>query len=680
MSPDPALTTDPSLEVDEEYGASLSLRARILDTLGDAVIATNRYGRIIYWNAAAERLYGWTAEEVLGSDLLDVTAADQLPTRAAILMASILRGRDWSGEILVRDRSGRLFPVAATGSALRDHRGEPTGIVTVSRDSSRHRQAKEALQDSEERLELVRKAVSSVVWELDVDTGRVHWSETFADAFGYRPDEVGETTEWWLERVHADDRGRVEAGFRDFLSDRRRFWTDDYRFRRGDGTFADVFDRAYASPATGGERRRIAGSMVDLTERRRLMDEQRLLSQASMILDLSMDYQATLPTLARLIVNDFAEMCVVRVRAGAGQPDSVAAAHRHPRAQPALDELARITDGEIPAVRPLSVLAAGESLLIPSVPAALGSAVLPGPVRALVEELGPDSALLLPIRTRGETVGTLALARTAGVRAFDDDARRTAEELSRRIGRAVDHARLFESAQLAHRAKSDFLAVISHELRTPLTAVLGYADLLDQEITGPLNRRQKEQVGRIKASSDRLHRLIESILAYVRLESADERPQPRTVDVAQLLDRVDEIVAPRAAQEAVDYRIERDQAPHRLTTDPDHVLQVLLPLLTNALKFSRAGGRVRLRVSGCEDGVLFDVIDTGPGIPEEHRPYIFNVFWQAEPPSTRRAGGAGLGLSVARRVARLLGGDVVLAASSSEGSTFRLRLPADTAG
>lgn len=669
---DPALAERREHRLDE-----LDLRSRIADAVGEAIIVTNRYGRIIYWNGAAQRLYGWTSEEVLGSDLLDVTAADRLPSTLRPLVAGILRGDPWSGQLLVRDRAGRIFPVEATGTALLDDGGEPIGIVTASRDVSRHHDAQEALRDSELRLQLVRRASASVIWEFDPDSDRVHWSDTLGEVFGYAQQEVEATRSWWLERVHPEDRARVEAAFEEFVTDRRRFWTDEYRFRRGDGTYADVFDRAYASPEREGKQYRMAGAMVDLSERRRLMDEQRLLSQASMILDLSMDYESTLPTVARLVVNELAELCVVKVDAAGGLPEFVSAIHRAPEEQAGLDELAEVLARGLP--RNLEAMQT-TSLLLATLPEGwLEAPELPQGARQRLRELRPASVILLPLSARSERLGILALARTDGMQPFDERVMHTVEELGRRIGSAIDNARLFQSARLANQAKSDFLAVISHELRTPLTAVLGYADLLAQEISGPLNERQKQQVTRIRAGTDRLHRLLESILAYVRLETTSEKPQVRTVVLDELLDRVVEIVAPRASQEGVRFRLESEHRPHEIRTDPDRLLQILLALLTNALKFVRKGDEVRLRVSSTPDSLLLDVIDTGPGIPDEHQGYVFNVFWQVEQPSTRRAGGAGLGLSVARRNARLLDGDVILADSSPAGTTFRVRLPVEPA-
>jgi PAS domain S-box-containing protein len=659
-------------------GVDLGLKASFLDSLGEAVIGTDARGRIVYWNDASTRMYGWSAEEVIGSHILDITPAEEMRESAARILGALRRGESWSGELLTRHRDGTEFPVIVTNSPVLDGDGELVGVVGISRDISGQREAETALRTSEERLHLVRRAAQSVIWEMDTATGKVEWSSALGDVFGYDPAEIEPTIDWWLRQVHPDDRAWLGPAFDSFLTDEQQFWTQEYRFRRADGSYADVFDRAYATPDAGGEKVRIAGAMIDLTERRRLQDERRLLAQAGMILDLSMDYEATLPTLARLVTNVMADVCLIHLMPAAHVHPFTASAHADPAQQTTLEDVASQLSAT-PAESSITgrVIREREPVLLSNVPRELHeNPGVPGPLRDLVLQLGPTSLMVLPVQGRLDVLGFMILGNTGMRSPYDQSDLRMAEELARRIGTAIDHARLYEAEQLANRAKADFLAVMSHELRTPLTAVLGYADLLAGEVSGSLNERQKAQVQRIRAGTDRLHRLIESILMYVRLETGTERPGRSRVHLGDMLERVREIVEPRASEEALEFRIETGDVPDHISTDPDRFLQVLLALLTNALKFSREGTIV-LRAERRDGHLVMDVSDSGHGIPEEHQPYVFNAFWQVEQPSTRRAGGAGLGLSVARRLARLLDGDVTIADSSPSGTTFRFRLPLD---
>jgi signal transduction histidine kinase len=481
---------------------------------------------------------------------------------------------------------------------------------------------------------------------------------------------------WWESRIHPDDRERVVEELWDHLSSGRRFYTREYRFRTADGSYATVFDRGHVAFGEDGRPTRVVGTLIDLTERRRHQENRRLLAQTGMILHLSLDYEATLPGIAQLLVHGFAGCALLHIGPHHGAPAFLTAAHADPRQQATLEGLGPLLDGGPPPGSPIArVMRTAESLLITEFdPGVLSDESLPPELRAVLSDLDPESAMVVAITARQAGLGFLALARFRGAPRFDADDLHVAEELARRIGIAVDHARLVHSAALANRAKSDFLAVVNHELRTPLTAVQGYADLLAAEIAGPLTEDQKRQVAGIRSGSDRLLRLIEGILLFARLETGDERPHFDRVALGPLLEQVAALVRPQAAEKGLEFRLEVGDLPAVCCTDTNKLLQILLSLLTNAIKFSERGA-VTLSAAARDDQVVFDVADTGTGIAEEHLPHVFNAFWQAEQPATRRAGGAGLGLSVARRLARLLDGDVFAAATSPRGTTFRVLLP-----
>lgn len=659
----------------EPHG-ELSLRAAILDALGESVVAADGEGRVIYWNAAAESLYGWGRDEAIGAKLTTLLPAEGFRGNAIPIIRQLRAGRVWSGEFFVRHRSGRAFPIQVTTSPVRDPAGRIIGMVGVGWDLSAQRNTERALRESEQRLELVHRATVSVIWEWDLRSQQMRWNDAIADSFGYTRAEVEETVTWWEDRIHPDDRDRVTGGLWETLSEGRRFWTDEYRFRTGDGTYATIFDRAYVATDETGRALRVVGTMLDLTERRRSREAAQLLSQAGMLLDLSMDYESTLPGIARLAVSTVAETCVLLL-GGPGVIEHVVSHATKPVDETVLQRIcSRIRAGTAFDTLIDRVLTTGEPIHLTRIPADLRwmEGLDPG-TRAALDDMDVASVVLAPMVARGSTVGVVALGRSSEAPRLNEEDLRVAEELGRRIGVAVDNARLFHTAELANRAKSDFLSVVSHELRTPLTAVLGYSDLLEAEISGTLNETQKKQVARIRAGSDRLLRVIEGILAYTRLETGRERLQLERKPLLPILDSVAEMIRPQALERGIGFIEDRSEAPETASVDVVKLTQVLLSLLTNAVKFSGVGD-VGLRVSAEDQDLLFDVSDSGPGISAEHIPHVFNPFWQAEQPEIRRAGGAGLGLSVARELARLMRGDVTVLDTSPQGTTFRLRIPA----
>ncbi|MET0396210.1 MAG: GAF domain-containing sensor histidine kinase, partial [Longimicrobiaceae bacterium] len=296
------------------------------------------------------------------------------------------------------------------------------------------------------------------------------------------------------------------------------------------------------------------------------------------------------------------------------------------------------------------------------------------------EALGVRAGAFLPLVAAGETVGTISFG-FGTPRAFPPEERAFLLALGRQAALAVERARLFEAehaaraeAERANRGKSEFLAVMSHELRTPLNAVIGYADLLQAGITGPLNDRQREQLGRIKSSSAHLLQLIEEILTFSRIEAGQERIRPEEADLDALLREAGSLAEPLAGAKRVSLVVRGPGPGAVLRTDPAKARQILLNLLSNAVKFT-PHGEVELSGALENGGAVLRVRDTGVGIAPEHLQRIWEPFWQVEQSPTRMAEGTGLGLTVARNLAQLLGGEISVRSVPGGGSTFEVRLP-----
>jgi signal transduction histidine kinase len=234
-------------------------------------------------------------------------------------------------------------------------------------------------------------------------------------------------------------------------------------------------------------------------------------------------------------------------------------------------------------------------------------------------------------------------------------------------------------AETANRTKGDFLAVMSHELRTPLSAIIGYQELLADGITGPVTEPQRQQLARIKVSARHLLQLIDEILTYSRAEAGKEEVRYELVPVNAMLDDAAAFIEPLAGDKGVTFVVTRLDGPLTMWTDPRKVRQILVNLLSNAVKFTDAGGMVRLSVTRTDNQLELSISDTGIGIGPDYLERVFDPFWQVEQKATRRAGGTGLGLSVSRRLARLLGGDISVASELGRGSVFSVRLPTASA-
>jgi signal transduction histidine kinase len=229
-------------------------------------------------------------------------------------------------------------------------------------------------------------------------------------------------------------------------------------------------------------------------------------------------------------------------------------------------------------------------------------------------------------------------------------------------------------AERANNSKTDFLAVMSHELRTPLTAIMGYEELLSDGITGPVTELQRQQLGRINASARHLLGLIDEILTFARVDVGRERVRWESMSVNHTLADAAALVEPMAAAKSIDFIVELLEDDQSIQTDGTKLRQMLVNLLSNGIKFTE-NGEVRVGCSVNNGMLEVRIADTGVGIAAENIEEVFEPFWQAEQSATRKTGGTGLGLSVTRKLARLLGGDVTVTSRVGTGTIFLLALP-----
>ena len=294
-------------------------------------------------------------------------------------------------------------------------------------------------------------------------------------------------------------------------------------------------------------------------------------------------------------------------------------------------------------------------------PALLAFALLVGPVQAL-------AAFWWSLRLTGRTEARLASAL--------ERARAEHAALRRDLDRRV--AERTREAEAESRAKSAFLANMSHEIRTPLTAVIGFSALLKDR--PGLDAETRRYAQRIDAAGRSLLGLINDILDFSKLEAGEMQLHPRPTDVAALARETLELFLGQTAGKGLGLEFINDLPPQARLLDPQALRQILSNLIGNAVKFTTAG-QVSLALAETDDGrISLSVTDTGPGLSEAQQTRLFQRFAQADDPAARAAGGTGLGLSLSRVLADLMGGEITVRSASGQGATFTLLLPAPLAG
>lgn len=311
----------------------------------------------------------------------------------------------------------------------------------------------------------------------------------------------------------------------------------------------------------------------------------------------------------------------------------------------------------------------------------------------VASELGFKALVALPLQTSNRTLGAVTfyfadaggfspqargllrivadqMAATAEKAALIDDLRRTNAAL---VDSNAELERQYVAVLEARRVKDEFLANMSHELRTPLTAVIGYVSLMQEGIAGPLTEEQTTSLGQVKGASERLLDLIENLLEMTTMkrggmEIALEEFDPR-------LPMKEAATLTQGRRPNVELHIDEPESfLPSMRSDRRKILKVLASLLSNAYKFTNSG-EVRMSVEVASGRALYRVQDTGIGIPREAQQMVFDEFRQLDGSATRKYGGSGLGLALARRLARMLGGDIELQSAPGEGSIFTVELP-----
>jgi PAS domain S-box-containing protein len=255
---------------------------------------------------------------------------------------------------------------------------------------------------------------------------------------------------------------------------------------------------------------------------------------------------------------------------------------------------------------------------------------------------------------------------------IDISARKKAEEAQR----LLDEAQVARAeAEAANKAKTEFLAVMSHELRTPLNAIGGYSELLEMGLRGPVTPEQLEDLRKIRRSQRHLLGLINDIMNFARLETGHVSLSFDDVSVNETLAVLDALTEPQVASKGIHYSHGRCDPRLTVWADKEKTRQILINLVSNAIKFTPSGGTIHIECEPLERQVKFHVTDTGRGIPADKLEAIFEPFIQVDRHFTREQEGVGLGLSISRDLARMMGGELVATSEVGRGSTFTLSLP-----
>jgi PAS domain S-box-containing protein len=664
------------------------LLAAIVESSSDAVIAKTLEGRITSWNDAAERMYGYAAEEALGRHISFIIPPE-LSGELSEIMERLERGERIEHMETVRvPKNGARLDVSLTISPIRDPSGRLVGASTIARDiteqkrsEAEHVRLARQVEHERGRLNNLLGNVPGIVWEAwsepDESSQRINFVSDYVEQMlGYTVDEWLQTPNFWLQIVHPDDRERAANESR-AIFESRAGGASQFRWVAKDRRVVHVEAQTVVVLDERGEPAGMRGVTMDITTRKATEERLAFLAAAGETLAASLDYGVTLERLARLSTQALADYCLVDLVGDDGEVRRVATAHRDPARDEEAQGLRRFPPDTLRAEGVPRVLRTGKTLLVPRVTEEhLSELAQSAGHRRALESLGLKSYMTVPLVARERVIGALTFARSESERVYTTADVPFAEDIARRAALAIENARLYSRAQEVNRAKDEFLATLSHELRTPLTPILGWTHIIRSGRLAPDEAARGVIV--IEKNSQSLSRLINDLLDMSSILSGKMMIERATVELSAVVREAVETVRPQAAARSVTLEVQTGGlSPAPLVSgDRTRLIQVFWNLLHNAVKFSAKGGRVRVRVGVKGGAARVEIEDDGQGIAPEFLPHVFERFRQADMATTRAHGGLGLGLALVKSFVEAHGGAVeVESAGEGRGSRFTVALP-----
>lgn len=568
---------------------------------------------------------------------------------------------------------GQIILIAASADGFEPSRlAAIRDLVSLSSLALENAQRLTFARRDQDRLLLLAEATEEALWDWDFESNAFWWGGGIQNIIRNGSEIIGTTVAWKLERIHEQDASGVRASLDGSRASNDSTWREEYRFRRGDGSWALVEDRGYFLRDAHGHAYRMLGALRDISDKKWIEARQELLVRASAVLAASLDVEKNLHTVAELAVATVADWCcIVLFSADGEKPPAIAVAnHDRARVRRATASIEQALQSEMPAV---------DELVTAAVIAHFGDdqrrqleSRAPD-IAAALDEIAPSSILHVPLLTEGKVLGLIALiSSTESKRCYGEADLAFAEEFARRCSVAVDKARLYEQAQNAIRARDAFMAILGHELRNPLSPISTALHLM--KLRDPRSAREQEVIER---QVKHLTRLVDDLLDVSRIERGKIELSKRPAQLAEIVAKAVEIASPLLEQRR--HRLELRVAPTGLPVlaDETRVAQVVANLLTNAARYTDEGGLITVSATRDKKEIVLRVRDTGIGMTPDLLPRVFDLFVQGPRTADRRQGGLGLGLSLVRSLVTLHGGSVEAHSEGpGKGSEFVVRLPA----
>jgi PAS domain S-box-containing protein len=567
-------------------------------------------------------------------------------------------------------KDGTVVDIMFSASLLRVPAGPPVYYLAQIQDITERKRVEKQLRDANVFLDAIIENVPLMLFIKDSESLRfVRVNRAGEDLLGWpREAFIGKDDFDFWPREQAEffvrkDRETLKFGRVDI--DEEPIQTRHHGVRVLSTKKVPILDRS-------GNPLYLLGISEDITERRRMEQQRRLLAEASVALSASLDYEQTLLAVTELATRSVADWCAVDVLEEHGHMRRLKVAS----ADPANAALCAALE-QLPANRDLphfarSVLETRRSFVVEHVTPQFLASVAQGPEhqRALTAT-GVTSVIGVPLMILGEALGVLLFGSSNPDRAYGQDDLSWAEPLADRSAVAIQNARLYRASVEATQRREQVLGVVAHDLRNPLSTILMQTSALERA-SPQLERRSRKPIEVIHRAATRMNQLIQDLLDVSVIEMGQLPIQRARLAGGELVVEAVEAQKMLASSSSVDLRVDVAKDVGEVWGEHDRLVQVFENLIGNAIKFTTPGGWITVGAASNDQEVVFWVADSGSGIEPSDVPHVFDRFWQATR-SDRR--GAGLGLPIAKGIVEAHGGHIWVESTLGQGSTFFFSIP-----
>jgi len=646
----------------------------ITDTVPALISYVDAEFRYLLNNRAYELWFGRPRSQITGRHMRDVLGEDAWSVVGPKVQAA-LAGQTIHYVSQVVYQNAGLRWVEATYVPSHGAEGEVVGVVVMVNDITERKVAEEALALSEERLRLALDAGRMGVWDWNIRTGDLKWSDSLEPLHGLAPGTFGGTFDHFQQLIHPEDRETVNAAIRQALDTGGEFYVEFRNVWPSGGTHW-IAGSGKVFFGDDGQPLRLIGIGLDVTRRKRAEQTSCFLADASAALAVLVDFDSTLQKVASLAVPSFADWATVDVTEADGSLRRVSVSHIDPaKVQLAHDVHRRFPPDPTAPQGVWNILRTDRSEIIPEITdELLEQSVKDDELLGIMRELGLKSYIGVPLIVRGKTLAVITFINAESGHRYDTTDLAVAEDLASRAAIAIENAQLYRELRDADQRKDEFLATLAHELRNPLAPLRNGLQVL--RLSGSSGGLADEARSMMERQLSQMVRLVDDLLDVSRITRNKLALKKQRVELAAVVQSAIETSRPLIEQSGHEFTLTLPPAPIYLDADLARLAQVFSNLLNNAAKYTEPGGTISLvgEVDGGE--IVVRVSDNGLGIPAESLPQIFQMFSQVDRNLERAQGGLGIGLTLVRRLVEMHDGQVeAYSDGPGWGSQFVVRLP-----